>query len=301
MVGRGVDCDLIVDDATASRQHALIRWSKGGAELVCLGKNPTLLNGAVVTGTHRLQDGDRVQLPGSHFRVRIQPAGAAGALWALHAASAGTRPISADGPFTVGGAPSDHLHLPDQLPGVLVLHVEDGAPYCQAARDLVLNGTALPAGQRQLLAPDDAIEMGPWVLRVRQLIDVTPDETRTLPSVDLPTEVQLAFVHRGGELTVALGATQRRLKLTERRADFIAVLLRPPRGYQPGHYIPDAVLFPRVWGPQGGSRNSVNVLINRVRRDLNDAGLPGPTLIERFAGGTATRFQLHPNARVAVG
>ena len=71
MIGRGKECDLIVDDALASRQHALVRSVSAGVELVCIGRNPTTVNGQVVNGTVRLVNGDVLALPGLCVRLRV--------------------------------------------------------------------------------------------------------------------------------------------------------------------------------------------------------------------------------------
>ena len=301
MFGRGLECDIILEDALASRRHALVRWTSNAVELVCLGKNPTRVNDVIVQGTVRLEDGDQVQLPGARFQVRVGPVETTASLWAIHTESGGTRVLPSMGAYTVGGSESDHLSIPGLPPGLLSLGIEDGAPTCTNSESLTYNDEPLPAGTSLLLAPGDCLRLGELRLTVRHLEAETPPETRTLPEIDLPTNVKLGFAHLGGTLSVTLKGRDHELSLSERRADFVAVLLSPPRGYRPGSFIPDAVLFPRVWGPQGGSRNSVNVLINRIRNDLTAAGLPGAVVIDRFSGGTATRFRLHPNARVEVG
>ena len=42
------------------------------------------------------------------------------------------------------------------------------------------------------------------------------------------------------------------------------------------------------------------MLISRCRRDLVDAGLAGPRLIERAPGGGGTRFVLGPGVQIIV-
>jgi hypothetical protein len=48
------------------------------------------------------------------------------------------------------------------------------------------------------------------------------------------------------------------------------------------------------------SRPEINMLISRCRRDLVDAGLAGPRLIERAPGGGGTRVTLAANAEIVV-
>jgi hypothetical protein len=48
------------------------------------------------------------------------------------------------------------------------------------------------------------------------------------------------------------------------------------------------------------TRPEINTLISRCRRDLVEAGLAGPRLLERTPGGGATRIRLAPDAEVVV-
>ena len=61
-LGRLPECDVVVDDPGASRQHARIRRTDAGFELVDLGStNGTLVNDVPV-GEHLLEDGDRITI-----------------------------------------------------------------------------------------------------------------------------------------------------------------------------------------------------------------------------------------------
>ena len=78
------------------------------------------------------------------------------------------------------------------------------------------------------------------------------------------------------------------------------MLLAPPKGYDPGEFIPDDLLYPRVWGRDGGDRNALNVLISRTRSEFHQIGLDGFSLIERLPSGGATRFRLGEDTEVEV-
>ena len=67
----------------------------------------------------------------------------------------------------------------------------------------------------------------------------------------------------------------------------LAFLFAPARG----------VVWPRNLGV---SRQEINMLISRCRRDLVDAGLPGARLLERAPGGGGTRLALAPGAAVVM-
>jgi DNA-binding response OmpR family regulator len=63
VIGRDAGCDIIIPDRQVSRRHATLRRVEGGFELMDLGsKNGTHLNGAPLTGSQRLQDGDLIQV-----------------------------------------------------------------------------------------------------------------------------------------------------------------------------------------------------------------------------------------------
>ncbi|MBI3183445.1 MAG: GGDEF domain-containing protein [Myxococcales bacterium] len=62
-IGRALDCDVVLDDESISRQHARLVKSEKGIDMVDLGsKNGTLLNGDRVTEVKRLTTGDKLQL-----------------------------------------------------------------------------------------------------------------------------------------------------------------------------------------------------------------------------------------------
>jgi len=62
LIGRGNDCDIVVNDRQVSRHHAQIVRDGDGYKLVDLNsKNGTFLNGQQLVGeTHVLKDGDQV-------------------------------------------------------------------------------------------------------------------------------------------------------------------------------------------------------------------------------------------------
>lgn len=70
VVGRSVECDLVVNDPLASRRHAVITTGKTGAFVSDLGsKAGVLVNGAAIAGSHRLATGDTIQLAGVRIEV----------------------------------------------------------------------------------------------------------------------------------------------------------------------------------------------------------------------------------------
>ena len=69
-IGRGVDCDVRLDDTGVSRRHAEIRLTGGVATITDLrSTNGTTVNGKRVT-TRKLADGDRLLLGGTALTYR---------------------------------------------------------------------------------------------------------------------------------------------------------------------------------------------------------------------------------------
>jgi hypothetical protein len=64
VIGRGVDCDIVLPERQVSRQHAQIERDDGGYLLRDLGsKNSTCVNGREVHDKpYRLKDGDEIQI-----------------------------------------------------------------------------------------------------------------------------------------------------------------------------------------------------------------------------------------------
>lgn len=86
VIGRVAGCDVVLDDAKASRRHARIVLQGGVAEIEDLGSsNGTQLNGKPVT-RRLLRSGDEVQIGTTVLRVVEGPSGPAAAAAAAPAA-----------------------------------------------------------------------------------------------------------------------------------------------------------------------------------------------------------------------
>lgn len=82
MLGRGTDCDIRLDDAECSRQHALVINQDDGYAIRDTGStNGIYLNGKRVTNEQRLHDQDELRMGVTELRVelRTSAAGQAGA------------------------------------------------------------------------------------------------------------------------------------------------------------------------------------------------------------------------------
>ncbi len=71
-IGRHLDCDIILDDPSASRQHAQLRWHSGHFIILDLGsKAGTLVNNRPIT-RHVLQNGDVIRLGNISFVYGVE-------------------------------------------------------------------------------------------------------------------------------------------------------------------------------------------------------------------------------------
>lgn len=70
LVGRSVECNLVINDPLASRRHAVITLSKSGAFVADLGsKAGVLVNGAPIMGAARLAAGDIIDVSSAKIVV----------------------------------------------------------------------------------------------------------------------------------------------------------------------------------------------------------------------------------------
>ena len=73
-VGRSHRCDLVVDERSVSRVHAMISWSGGRLSVQDLNSsNGTYINGELLRGEADLCDGDEMQFGEARLRVRRIP------------------------------------------------------------------------------------------------------------------------------------------------------------------------------------------------------------------------------------
>ncbi len=69
ILGRSLECQIIVSDPRVSRRHAMIRKQEGGFHLFDLGSfNGSYLNGARVTAVRKLNNGDIITFADHEFR-----------------------------------------------------------------------------------------------------------------------------------------------------------------------------------------------------------------------------------------
>lgn len=302
LIGRKQDCDLVSNDPSVSRRHALVRLISDGAELVPLGRGPVELNGKKLDRPTALADGDRLGVPGLVLEVHIEvrrPDRGASASWRLERARGGSFGL-VHSPFVIGGGDSDDLIVKRWPARALRLHVAQGELYIEPTiAKVTKNGAELEPGAMEPLRVADEIAFRKETFIVRQ---VTPDATTAVAGLhDLPSRVAIEMLPRGGRVVLTIAEGERTVFLADKRLDLVIALLRPPAGHQPGEFIPDDVVRQIVWPRNPGvTRPEINVLISRCRRDFVEAGLAGSRLLERSPGGGATRFALARGAVVTI-
>lgn len=305
LIGRQLDSDLVAPDPSVSRRHALIRLTATGAELVPLGRAPVQLNGTPHHRPQALADGDELELPGLALKIQLtaeRPEPDAPARFRIERARGGSFGL-VHSPFLIGGDVADDLIVPRWPAHALILHVAQRELFVEvsaATTAATRNGVALEASVVEPLATGDVLGYRREEFTIRQA-PTRADTTVVGAGFTEPTQVTIEILPRGGRLVVATSDGDHAVYLADRRLDLMIALLRPTEGYLPGEFIPDDVVSAVVWPRSaGGSRVELNVLIARCRKDLIDAGLAGPRLIQRAPGGGGTRFAVAPGARIEI-
>lgn len=300
LIGRAADCDIVVPDPHVSRRHALVHVDSEGCELVSLGRTPLVCNDKPCVARQRLRDGDRLRIASLVLSVAIDldPDATYAPLFQVlvHGTSYGVT----HNRFAIGGGSIDSLVLDGWPPGALILHRAQDELFVEAVAPTIrCNGRPLELGELVAVAIGDTLEGFDTAIAIGRGGVTAATTTLTSSGPALPAKVVVEMLPRGGRVVFSMPSGDHCVYLADRRLDLIAALLRPPRAYLPGDYIPDDVLRPLIW-PRNPNviRSEINVHITRCRRDLVSAGLAGPRLIERSPGGGATRLALAPNCEV---
>jgi pSer/pThr/pTyr-binding forkhead associated (FHA) protein len=291
LIGRSGSCTVVLDEPSISRHHVLILPTTDAALVLPLGKKAVELRGEPCATPTTAKHGDVLSVGKARFEfmLELEPVASpwllsvGGVRYPIH------KPL-----FTVGGGPQDDLVISSWPPNAVTLHAVNQALHLDTAEPCEIDG-AVARGEGHRLKKGSRFK--------REGVEVelveAPDGTETYDEVRVPTEVQLEFVPDGALLRLRLKG-EHTVYLPQKRADLVAALLKPPGGLVPGEWVDDEVLARRIWGSETATRNQVNVLIHRTRSSLTEAGLDGPTLIERAPGGGATRFRVASARRVTV-
>jgi len=302
LIGRQSDCDIVASDPSVSRRHALVRLTGDGVEVVPLGRAPIDINGTPSTKPQALADGDELRLPGLTLAVAItipRPDQAARPGFVLARAGGASFGI-AHTPFVIGGGEADDLIVKKWPARLLSLHLAQGELFAVLhAGAATRNGEPLEIDTTVELVVGDALACRGETFLVGA--GGGANATTALGGAERPVRVEIEMLPRGGRVVFSIGAGERAVYLADRRFDLVVALARPPGGHRPGEFLSDDVLRAIVWPRKPGvSRQEINMLISRCRRDLVEAGLAGPHLIERAPGGGGTRLGLAPNAEIVM-
>ncbi len=298
LLGRSIDCDVVLRDERVSRHHALVRVVEGGVEVVTLGARSVHVNGAPREGAVRMQEGDRLEVAGHAFELRRTGSRAEPDTHWFVERSAGVLVRVSNARLVLGGGADDDLVVPEWTPGVVALEAVGERLVLEVLADGVSTDRPLVAGEMIDLSGGDRIACGGAWLRILALPG-DPSKPTNSPVVDeLVTSAVLAFLPRGGRLVLRVGARERKVYLAEKRAELVACLLRPPAPFAVGDLIPDEVLAERLWPKRLAGRTDINTLLWRIRKDFAEAGLDRVVFFDRTGGGLRVKLASNGSADV---
>ncbi|MEO1271699.1 MAG: FHA domain-containing protein [Myxococcota bacterium] len=298
LLGRGVECDVMLRDRSASRLHALISFDGATARLHAMGRNPSHVNQAPVSGACPLEDGDHITLPGEEFWVVLEGAGVPLRPWAIEVEGGPLISVGAT-PLVVGGAHDDRFHVTDLPPRSATFHTASGALFVVLGRPASLDGVPVSTGDVEALLPDMRMTLGRHTFIARTENSATMATTSHVSTA--ATRFRFTFQPVGGVLEVEQNNASVHVELSELRARLVAVVLSPPGEYVVGEYVADEVILSAVWpGDTSKDRLDINTLVHRVRKSLLKAGLNPVELLQRHKGGGGVRFCVPDGATVSV-
>ena len=299
VIGRSARCDLIVDGPSVSRMQAIVYPEPEGALLVVLGRGVTRVNGRTVEGSQRLVAGDQLELDDARYQVLRDdvPDGTPSEVaWMIRDRAGQLYGINRPA-FVIGGGPAAALQVAGWPERVMVLHRADRL-HVEAIEPITVGGRALAPGELAGVARDEELAYAEGGFRI--VAGGAIHSAATAGGRGAPAHAMLELLPRGGRLVLGWHGHEVAVYLPERRCELVALLLQPPAPYAAGELIPDEVVGARLRVDRPLTRIELNVIIHRARGDLVRAGLDGSALIERAAGGVATRFLVETSARVAV-
>ncbi len=276
-----------------------------GAHIVPLGRAETRVGSTPIQASTPLEAGSTVSVPGVELVIETEDAPKdddEDAVWVVERVGGGLFGVGARG-ITLGSGVADDVRVEGLPQGAVALRVAQGRLFAEATTEVRVGDSVLPAGGIQSLVADDVVAVAAVQLRILAGDVAGAGSTAGVGGRDepaRPTRVELAYLPRGGRLSLTLQGEEYALYLADRRCDLVACLLRPPTPYRPGDAIPDEVLMSKLWPRTDVSGSALNVLLHRLRKDLVRAGVDGCDTIARPPGGGAVRFSLDTRAHVMV-
>jgi hypothetical protein len=294
-VGRGPSNEVALDDDTISWHHAQL-WVEGGAPWVRdLGsRNGTFVNGERLTGATRVAIGDEIRI-GANLELKVRGTGAGVVFRNRHVEDlggegervvGGVRVLVRSDRFLLGSAPGCDLRVEGWPPraATIVLH-DNGELWV---------GT--PEGEWQIEPSEEFVVLGRRLRVVEDPLDHAP--TVDWGSFRYPYTVSATANAPGGPQAV-LGdpATGRELLLTGNRGVLLYLLARKlvkdrDGGMtlsEEGWCATDEALV-GVWGKGQKAANHLNVLVHRLRGQLQEEGYD-PWFVEKRRGAIRIRVR----------
>jgi len=305
LIGRGLDCDVVLREPSASRQQALVHVTSEGPRVVAMGRAPTRVGDEKVDNV-ALSEGDTIEVPGLTMAVEVElsepeevePA------WVMRVIGGSMFGVG-ETPLTLGGGASDDVHFDDLPPGALCFQSAQERLFVELGMEAVVGRNPRPhqAGEVLPLEPGTVI-----VVRGHRVQVLTSGRLHTEATVgpeahiriSSPTQVHLQPLPRGARLHVEIGGQQHSAYVSDDCRDLVACLLSPPEPHRPGDLVPDEIVLDRIWPGQNKSGSDLNLLLHHLRRDLVRAGLDGVELVRRAPGGGATRLGVDRQTRVKL-
>lgn len=286
-IGRAPANDVVLTDDSVSWHHAQV-WTEGDAAWIRdLGsRNGTFVNSTRALSAVRLADGDRVRI-GATAVLRLRGNGRDVVRWRIRHVedlSTGVRVMVRRTRFVLGAAAGSDLRI-DGWPahaGTLIVH-DNGELWLATAE-----------GEREV-PPNEVFELGGRLLRIAE------HDTEHAPTADTGLEVaqyRLLATSQGvdGPSVCIIDPIPRREVLyTGNRGVLLYALARQwVRDREQGLGATEVGwcrtddLLVAVWGRAAKDSNHLNVLLHRLRGQLEQDGLD-PFFVEKRRGGMRVR------------
>jgi hypothetical protein len=289
-LGRDLSNQLVLSDPQVSGHHAVVEARGAGVVVRDLAStNGTFVDDAPVSGSAPLCHGEVLRLGDSvRLRVRLIDDDAGGALVLRDEAAGTVHPIHSDR-FVLGTALDADVRLmagPARA-ATLITHA-DGEVWL---------GTE--AGERPL-EPGEHFEVSGTAF----VIELVPEDVHTaatqqpMQQARYPYTLTVTLDGAAGSLAILEGADGRCEWSSESRVALLFVLARQLQADREERTLPplagwchDEDVMVGVWGREGlsGAASKYSVLLHRVRKDIEQAGLD-PWCVEKRRG--ATRLQV---------